>query len=270
MESSVVLQGFGLTKTHSKWKSHISSSLMIDRLYFVISGEAECTFNGKTYELKKDHMYLIPAANNMNFNCNLDNPMNHLYFDFISPTYKLYNEIIDVDMNLEENIIYKKYYEYIRIFFEKSRITNANFLSNAEAIAMFHEYTNIVYHQLSSILYSINETYNLNFNTNQIITNAINYIHKNYEKPITVKELAAASYIDESYFIKIFKKHMHQSPYQFLKAYRLTNALKMLELNMPIHEIAAKTGYSNNASFSKSFRKKFGTSPSSFYKKKGK
>ena len=73
--------------------------------------------------------------------------------------------------------------------------------------------------------------------------------------------------LSESYFIKIFKKYMHQSPYQFIKAYRFNNALKMLELNMPIHEIAMKTRFDSNASFSKSFKKEFGTSPSSYYRK---
>lgn len=270
MENSIVLHGFGLTKIYPNWNKRALPRFMADKLYFVISGEAECTIHDKTYRLTANHMYLIPATNNLRFGYIPDTPMNHIYFDFVSPTYKLYNDIIDVDMTLEENILYKKYYEYIKLFFEKSRITNANFLSNANSIAMFREYSSVIHHHLSCILYSINKTYNLNFTTNPVVSKAISYIHENFEKPITVKELAAASYIDESYFIKIFKKHMHQTPYRFIKAYRLNNALKMLELNMPIHEIAAKTGYDSNASFSKSFRKEFGTSPSSFYKKKDK
>lgn len=268
MLNNIVLHGFGLTKTHSSWKEHTSSKLMIDRLYFVLSGEAKCIANNKTYNFLPNHVYLIPAmGKNVQFVCSPDYPMHHLYFDFISPTYRLYNGVIDIDMTLEENLIYKKYFEYLKLFFESNSITNANFLSSPKAIEIYHSFSGIVYHQLSSILYSIDRTYSLNITANPIITNAINYIHENFDKPISIKELAAFSFIDESYFIKIFKKYMHQSPYQFIKAYRFNNALKMLELNMPIHEIAMKTGFDSNASFSKSFKKEFGTSPSSYYRK---
>lgn len=266
MIDNLYLKAFGLSTVRSEWKTHTKLN-HTDRLYFVLSGESNCIFNNTFYRLVPNHMYLIPSTSSISFDYNENNPMKHLYFDFQSASFRLYNQIIDIDISLKENLIYKKYLEFLKLFFIENNITAARFLSNRETMDLYKKYYDIALCQLKSIIYLINQSHNLSYTQNQIVANAVNYIHQNYDKKISIKDLASNAYIAESYFIKIFKIHMHQSPYQYLKSCRFENALKMLEYNVPIHVIAEQTGYESAEAFSKSFRKEYGKSPSAFYHK---
>ena len=266
MIDNLFLKAFGLSTVRGEWKIHTKLN-HTDRLYFVLSGESNCTFNNTFYRLIPNHMYLIPSSSLINFDYNEDTPMKHLYFDFQSPSFRLYNQIIDIDLSLKENLLYKKYLGYLKLFFTENNIIDARFLSNQETMELYKKYYDIALCQLKSVIYLISQSYNLSYTQNQIVANAVNYIHQNYDKKISVKELASNAYISEIYFIKIFKTHMHQSPYQYLKSIRFENALKLLEYNIPIHVIAEKTGFESAEAFSKSFRKEYGKSPSAFYNK---
>ncbi len=97
------------------------------------------------------------------------------------------------------------------------------------------------------------------------VREAINYIERYYYSNISVEDLADVCALDRSYFSKIFKDAVGQSPQQFLIAYRMAKAREALKSSsLPIKEIAASCGYPNPLHFSAAFKKFHGESPSSW------
>lgn len=102
---------------------------------------------------------------------------------------------------------------------------------------------------------------------NQLIENSCKYMRDNYEKPITLSQLAAQSNLSESYFLKMFKAGTNSSPISFLLSIRLQNAKIMLsETDYKISYISAKCGFSNTSYFSYMFKRQAGISPAEFRK----
>lgn len=91
---------------------------------------------------------------------------------------------------------------------------------------------------------------------------AISYIEQNYAKSLTVEELASICNLDRSYFGKIFKEFVGQSPQEFLIHYRMTRAAEQLVgTDLSIKEIGQNVGYENQLHFSRAFKSVHHVSP---------
>ncbi len=100
----------------------------------------------------------------------------------------------------------------------------------------------------------------------QFYTNeAITFISSNYSFPITVEDMANRLNLDRSYFGKIFKETMGQSPQEFLIRYRMSKAAELLKTSdLSIKDISLKVGYPNQLHFSRAFKNIYGQSPRSY------
>ena len=94
------------------------------------------------------------------------------------------------------------------------------------------------------------------------IQEAVNYIEQNYQRNLTVEEVADACRLNRSYFSKLFKENMGCPPQEFLIGVRLAKAAELMcSGNAPISEIAVRCGYSSQFHFSRAFKKHYGTPP---------
>lgn len=94
------------------------------------------------------------------------------------------------------------------------------------------------------------------------IKEAMSFIELNYQRNISVEEIAAACGLNRSYFGKLFRTAMGEPPQSFLLRYRMNCAAQMLrESRTPIGEIAARVSYENQMHFSRAFKGIFGISP---------
>lgn len=94
---------------------------------------------------------------------------------------------------------------------------------------------------------------------------AIAHIRTEYRSTIPASELAAISGMSASVFYDAFKRVTANSPLQFQKDLRLTEAHHLLQQTVtPISEVAHRVGYESAAQFSREFSKKFGMPPRSF------
>lgn len=97
------------------------------------------------------------------------------------------------------------------------------------------------------------------------IVEAIRYIAEHYHENITVKNVADALYISDSYLMHLFRENVGKTFNEVLTDYRLLIAKKLLLSNQyKIYEIAEMVGYSDVKYFSQVFRKKEGMSPSQY------
>ena len=100
-----------------------------------------------------------------------------------------------------------------------------------------------------------------------IVNNAINYINENFTQDISIKSLEKITFVEASYFTKIFKKYNGISPSRYLNIKRITRAIEYLEnTNKTILEIATLCGFNNTTNFYKIFKNITNKIPSEFRK----
>ena len=86
----------------------------------------------------------------------------------------------------------------------------------------------------------------------------------NYQRELTVEEIADVCKLNRSYFSKLFKEVIGCTPQEFLIALRLNEAAELMKSsNTSIGEIAVRCGYPNQLHFSQAFKKRYGVPPGS-------
>jgi AraC family transcriptional regulator len=92
---------------------------------------------------------------------------------------------------------------------------------------------------------------------------ALEYIENNLRADITVAEIAAAAGYSLYHFIRTFNHTVQHTPYDYLMRRRLsTAALKLLESDRRILDIAVDLQFKNHETFSRAFKRMFGIQPS--------
>lgn len=94
---------------------------------------------------------------------------------------------------------------------------------------------------------------------------ALSFIEQNYQRDISIEEIAAFCGLNRSYFGKVFRDSMGESPQAFLLHYRMARAAQMLkETAMPIGTISAMVSYANQLHFSRAFKSVYGVAPRTY------
>ncbi|HHT57841.1 MAG TPA: helix-turn-helix transcriptional regulator [Herbinix luporum] len=107
------------------------------------------------------------------------------------------------------------------------------------------------------------------YNKNHAVKKIINYLNENYNKKISLEQLAHNMYLSPVYISKIFKEETGESPINYLIKIRLEKAKDILlkDVNSSIKNIANQVGYEDAYHFSKLFKKYYGISPLHYRKK---
>ena len=96
----------------------------------------------------------------------------------------------------------------------------------------------------------------------QQISRAVEHLHDNLHKSVSVEELAGLVNMSQSGFHKKFKQVMHLSPLQYTKLVRLNKARTLILEGNSVSEAAYHVGYNSPAQFSREYKRQFGDSPS--------
>lgn len=82
------------------------------------------------------------------------------------------------------------------------------------------------------------------------------FIHANFNRQITLKEIADCVHISESSALQLFRQGIHLSPVAYLIQYRLKRAADLLaNTNKTVTNVAYETGFSDAGYFCRTFRK---------------
>jgi len=96
---------------------------------------------------------------------------------------------------------------------------------------------------------------------------ALEFIEKNSDKKISVKEMARTCNISEPHFYVIFKNSLNCSPMNYVIKKRINNAQKLFwQGDFTVEEVGVKTGFQDVFYFSKVFKRLLGKPPSSYKK----
>ena len=98
-----------------------------------------------------------------------------------------------------------------------------------------------------------------------VIKLAKDYIINNYNKNISLKDVADEVYLSQNYLSELFKKEIGEGFYDFLSKYRIKKAKEvLLTTNLKVYEIAQMVGYNDSITFGRAFKKITGTTPNNF------
>lgn len=91
------------------------------------------------------------------------------------------------------------------------------------------------------------------------------YIETHYDQEILISQLASDHFISACRLSHSFKEQTGYSPKQYLLHMRLTNAKRLLlETDLPVNDLAYRTGFRDVSNFIRSFRAEYGTTPHRF------
>lgn len=98
---------------------------------------------------------------------------------------------------------------------------------------------------------------------------AVNYLQSNFNKSVTVSELAKMCGLSESHFYALFREAVGDSPISYKNRVAMSNAGRLLvdEPEMSIEEVSARMGFESSAYFRKLFSATAGCSPREFRKR---
>ncbi len=105
----------------------------------------------------------------------------------------------------------------------------------------------------------------LKYNSNTI--KALEYIHAHYREEISLDEAAKKLNVNKSYLSRIFSHDCQRSFTEYVAYYRIEQAKALLDLGMPIKEVAEAVGISNQSYFFRVFKAYTGTTPHNYGKK---
>lgn len=93
------------------------------------------------------------------------------------------------------------------------------------------------------------------------------YISDHYTEKISLQDLAAQFHLSEKYISRYFKEHFQLTITGYTNHLRLTGARRLLEsTDLPITEVALRSGFSNVSYFIRAFKNSYGISPLKYRK----
>lgn len=230
-------------------------------LLYCVSGSGWYKLNQKKIALKANHFALLPRKTN--FQLGVDPG------DTWSLYYVKFNGAIGEDM----------YHYLLKDKNNKDQTTPplvgriAQFRDIMHHLELMDNIENLVYANFR--FYSFLGTFRLTvFNymkkgTENIIERCILIMKQHLQKNLTLDELAREACVSASYLSALFRQKTHYSPIQLFTSLKIQRASQMLKsTKISIKQIAEEMGYTDQYSFSRSFKQIMGTSPKKFRENK--
>lgn len=95
-----------------------------------------------------------------------------------------------------------------------------------------------------------------------VMNQVLQYIEEHLEQALNIKQLADVAGYSEYHFIRKFKAHTNETVMEYVCRRRLIKASEDILKGMRIIDVALKYEWKSHSSFSKSFNREFGFSPS--------
>lgn len=97
------------------------------------------------------------------------------------------------------------------------------------------------------------------------VTVAQSFVASHYAERIGIEDIARAANVSASYLTRLFRQTVGTSPHDYVVRFRITQAKQLLaETDLPVSDIASKSGFSSTSNFSYRFSAVTGISPRSY------
>ena len=92
------------------------------------------------------------------------------------------------------------------------------------------------------------------------------YIHNHMNENITLENISEAAMYSKWHSFRIFKEVFNKTPFEYIRALRLTNAARNIKDNADtnILDVAVDVGFDSHEGFTKAFQRYFGINPGNY------
>ncbi|MGD1083893.1 MAG: AraC family transcriptional regulator [Verrucomicrobiota bacterium] len=91
------------------------------------------------------------------------------------------------------------------------------------------------------------------------------HIQRHFQQLSTLRDISQQCRVNASHLCRLFRRFDHQSPYVCLRRLKMNQAAEQLhQPDVLVKEVAARSGFRDPFSFSRSFKSVFGVSPQAF------
>ena len=102
---------------------------------------------------------------------------------------------------------------------------------------------------------------------NTVEKEMVSYIQQNFTGKISLREFGEQFHLSEKYISRYFKEHFHITLSQYVTYLRLEHAKQLLQdTDIPVTDVAMRSGYQNVSYFIRSFQKAYAVSPLKYRK----
>lgn len=98
------------------------------------------------------------------------------------------------------------------------------------------------------------------------IHRALDYMEQNFDKHLTLFDIAASAGMSPKYFCSYFKKHTLTTAVSYLNSLRIRKACRLLENKCSVTDAALSCGFDNISFFIKKFKEATGVTPGKYAK----
>ena len=247
-----------IEKTHPRYnmRAHWHSELELIR---ILKGEFEIILNNKHYTAKKGDVIFVNSET-----VHHGTPKDCIYECIVFHVNFLYNDTV-LCKEFMEKIANRDYIVNEFHHGESEFVTSANLLFDSFAkktqgykfrvVSAFYNFLGTI---ADGQLYSVKEAEKeILYDKNILkIKKILLYIRENFDKAITLEDMAKKAEMSAKYFGTYFKNMTGKTPFDYLCEYRVEKAArKLLNTDMSVTEIAYSCGFNDLSYFIKTFKR---------------
>nr|WP_253201839.1 helix-turn-helix domain-containing protein [Clostridium sp. DSM 17811] len=236
-------------------------------LVYILEGKMELEVEADKFHLEQDDFVVINANKKHSYKCSENILMASFYISFQKLSSFLGNNLILFWCNstIDKDDSYQEVRRILKLIFN-------NYL-NRKGEEDFYEYS--LFYQLlnlltsSFLIHNADERFhNMTSKYDDRINEITNYIQGNYNKAISLNDLANQLHLSNAYLSRYLKKQLGMNFIEYLNNVRLHHALEeLLYTDTTITRIALNNGFANTAVFNKLFKATYNMTPSVYQKK---
>lgn len=202
--------------------------------------------------------------------------LEHISFNYESNTYILF--FFDNTIRLDSDKIYSDIITLSNNFIENNK--NVYIMQETdkvwelrEQVKSFKKIKSSLHGEIRAKQYFLKNSGNGSSNDDEKLERsnlvavklAKQYIMENYNKNITLKDVADNVFLSQNYLSELFKREVGEGFYEFLSMYRISVAKNLLvTTNLRIYEISESIGYNDPVTFGRAFKKLTGYTPNGY------
>ena len=222
-------------------------------ILYSIKGEGILEYLGNEYKISENQVIFI------------DSSIYHKYWAAKGEKWEFYFIIISgVGVKVYYDILFSEKY-YVLEFFDTNIIKK--FMDTMLYLdgKHLHQFELLACRQINDLLIQL-AFVNSDANNSEFLE-VLDFIEANYDKKISVSELAEISQMSKYHFIRKFKSIYSETPYGYITRVKVNKAKSFLiTSNLPVDEISIKVGFNDTVTFIRSFKNFTGVTPNNFRK----
>jgi len=238
-------------------REDMNSYLMI----YTLSGCGQLIYEGIGYELKPDSVVAFDCEKPHFYHTQSDEPWEFLYCHYNGTAAQLYNNLLN-DKNLS-----------ICLFTNDPTIVNLLTLMQDLVKTHHHNKEVKLCEHLTSLITQLILTKKITtdikkqmYYTNDI-NSVIKFIQTHYNQKLSTNDLSSLVALSQYHFIRIFKRHIGQSPYEYLITFRINQSKTLLkETQESVAIISELVGFGDVNNYIRYFKKLVGLTPGVYRK----